>query len=520
MSQLDQSLLIFFIVYVLAVIGISLYRTNRAQEMADQVLAGRNVGPITTGLSAASSLERSWVLIVFPAVAAGFRAFVVTLVVSAAVGLWLSWRLIGPRLRRYTFAAQNSLTLPEFLERRFNDHTGILRVLAAVLTLMFVLFYVSAGIMAGGLLFNAAFDLNEGIGGIITIVVVLAYVFIGGYVVIARTDVFQSIIVLVGLVVLAIGLFAVADEPTRGVADTFRASFTDTYAWMTDDAPGYFVFLYIFSSVCIAFSFAQGAFGAQRLLQRFMAAKDESIMNTSRRISASWISAVFVLSVLAALFALNALPTEEATRLEATLRGGDVFRTDVGLTLYYDAAALIANPVVGAIALTALIAAVMSTTDSQMLIGASVATSDLPFVRNYAQRKRFEYALGAYMRVWIGRGMLVLIALLAWILAQFQPNSIIAFLAYAWAGMGCTFGPLVFLSLYWRRFNIQGAIASLLVGGLLTLVCAVLGLAFPWFVFFSALVLPVAVVVTLVTPAPSAAVQEQFDLVVGETETA
>ena len=207
MSQLDQTILIFFIVYVLAVIGISLYRTTQAQEMADHVLAGRRVGAITTGLSASSSLERGWAIFVLPALAIGFRFMVIGMAIAIILGLWGSWKLIGPRLRRFTYAAQNSLTLPEFLERRFDDRTGVLRLLAAVLTLVFVLFYVSAGIMAGGILFNIAFGVSTAVGGLMTILVVLAYIFIGGYVVVARTDVFQGIVTLLGVVILAVAVY-------------------------------------------------------------------------------------------------------------------------------------------------------------------------------------------------------------------------------------------------------------------------------------------------------------------------
>ncbi|MDE2817673.1 MAG: hypothetical protein OXM03_07905 [Chloroflexota bacterium] len=183
-------------------------------------------------------------------------------------------------------------------------------------------------------------------------------------------------------------------------------------------------------------------------------------------------------------------------------------------------AELIDSPILGAIALTAVVAAVMSTVDSQMLIGASVAASDLPFVRKYAQRKRFEFVLGAYMRVWIGRLMLVLIGLIAWLLASSHPGSIVTFLVYAWLGTGCTFGPVVFLSLYWRRFNLFGAMAALIAGGLLTIACAHFDVRFIVFGVLSLGVLPLAVLVTLVTKAPSAEVQESFDQGIAETESA
>ena len=504
MSQLDQTLLIFFIIYVLAVIGISLYRTNRAQEMADHVLAGRRVGAITTGLSASSSLERGWAMFILPALAFGFRYLVIGMAIAIILGLWASWKLVGPRLRRFTFAAQNALTIPEFLERRFDDRTGVLRVLAAVLTLLFVLFYVSAGAMAGGILFNIAFDISPEVGGLITILVVLAYIFIGGYVVVARTDVFQSIITLIGVVVLAIAVDVITGDPTAGIVNSI-GGIVDTIGGRTN------VFLFILFLVATV----QGAFGAQRLLQRFMAAKSEAIMNTSRRISTFWIFIIFGFSVILGLAAENALP-DGGIRL--VVSGGSP--NENGIQFFYWLAELIDNPILGAIALTAVIAAVMSTIDSQMLIGASVAASDLPLVRKYAQRKRFEFVLGAYMRVWIGRLMLVFLGLVAWLLALIQPNSIVTFLVYAWLGTGATFGPVVFLSLYWRRFNLYGAMAALIAGGLLTLVCAIMDVGFIVFGVLTLAVLPIAVVVTLVTKAPSPEVEEMFEQSLAKTETA
>jgi len=500
MSQLDQTLLIFFIVYVLAVIGISLYRTSQGQEMADHVLAGRRVGAITTGLSASSSLERGWALFILPAIAFGFRSLVMGMAIAIIIGLWATWKLIGPRLRRYTYAAQNSLTLPEFFERRFNDRTGVLRLVAAVLTLLFVVFYVSAGIMAGGILFNIAFDLNREIGGLITVLTVLAYIFIGGYVVVARTDVFQSIITLLGVVVLAVAVYVVADNPTAGITDSL-----DNFFGSVSNRSNIFLFFpFLLATV-------QGAFGAQRLLQRFMAAKSEAIMDTSRRLSTLWIFIIFAFSLVLGLFSENALPQGG---LRLAIEGE---RGEQGIQFFYWLAEFINSPILGAIALTAVVAAIMSTIDSQMLIGASVAASDLPLVRRYAQRKRFEYVLGAYMRVWVGRLMLILIGVVAWLLAMSQPNSIVTFLVYAWLGTGCTFGPVVFLSLYWRRFNLYGAMAALIAGGLLTLVCAVMDVRFIVFGVLSLGVLPLAVLVTLVTKAPSAEVQESFDQGIAET---
>ena len=504
MSQLDQSLLIFFIVYVLAVIGISLYRTNQVQEMADHVLAGRRVGAITTGLSASSSLERGWAMFILPAIAFGFRYLVVGMAIAIILGLWATWKLIGPRLRRFTYAAQNALTLPEFLERRFNERTGVLRVFAAILTLLFVLFYVSAGTMAGGILFNIAFGVSTAVGGLMTILVVLAYIFIGGYVVVARTDVFQSIITLIGVVVLAVAVYVVTDSPTAGIAD----SFGDAFVTIGDRVNVLLFVLFLVATV-------QGAFGAQRLLQRFMAAESEAIMDTSRRLSTLWIFIIFAFSVVLGLFAENALP-QGGIRL--VLSGGSA--SENGIQFFYWLAELIDSPILGAIALTAVVAAVMSTIDSQMLIGASVATADLPYVRRFAQRKRFEFVLGAYMRVWIGRLMLILIGVVAWLIALSQPNSVVTFLVYAWLGTGCTFGPVVFLSLYWRRFNLYGAMAALIAGGLLTLVCAFMDVRFIVFGVLSLGVLPIAVLATLATKAPSAEVQEAFDQGIAKTEAA
>lgn len=511
MSGFNLAFLIFFIIYVCVLLGISLYRTRGAQEMADHVLGGRQAGAITTGLSASSSLERGWALLVLPAIALEF-GFLVLIIGCATIvfGMWSAWRFMAPRIRRFTTGAQNALTLPELFERRFMDSTGALRVLAALLTIFFVIFYVSAGLLAGGRLLYIVFGLDVKVGGLITLLIVLSYIFLGGYMVVVRTDVFQSLLTIVGVLVLIAAMLFVTSNAAAELSTSFSQSWDHFISGGETDgvalAP---VFLFL-----IFLAFTQGVYGAQRLMYRFMAVKSEAIMVPSRRISSTWIFVLLGSCLLLGLVADIAFTQQGFLAERALIQESADEGRHGGTMLFYMSAQLFLNPVVGAFALTAIAAAVMSTIDSQLLVGSAVATTDLPFVRNFGQRRRFVYVLGAFARVWIGRLILIFIGVASWLLAIVQPQSVIALLSYAWVGMGGVFGPITILTLYWRRFNIWGAYAGLIVGGLITIVCTVMGIHPFMFGVLMVFVAPIVVVVTLLTSKPSAEVVGLFDQLV------
>ncbi len=495
--QFDPWILSIFIVYFVVLIGIALFRARQLRNMSDFVLAGRNVSSFTTALSTGSSATSGWTILVFPAMAFEMGVSALWIGVWIVAATWLVWVLMAKRLRRYTLAATDSLTSPEFFEKRFGDHTGTLRTIAAVITIFFVFFYVSSGFIAGAKLLENIFQVHHPQAVVITAIAVASYTLIGGFLAVSRTDVFQAFIMLSGFVIIVVTLFAISSDPfgpTASDTDGFWNPFTDVGGTVITP-------FYILSSL----GFGIGAFGAQRILQRFMAIESEKSIKPSRNMSMIWVTMTFLLSLSVGLFAYQAM--DEAGALDTVLNDPE--------RLYYIIVDTLFHPVVIGLLLTAVIAAVMSTADSQLLLASAVATDDLPFIR------RFAYSLQATSRVWLGRGLLVLIGAVAALYSIYFPDSVANLVVFAWGGMGAAFGPVTLLALYWRRFNFWGALAAMVSGTLLATLWGVMSGGPDFFggpiwdmnpatlAFF--LTFPIAYLATILTAQPSEEVTKLFD---------
>lgn len=497
--MLTTWVLIVFLAYFAVLIGIAVFRSRQMQEMSDYVLAGRRVGSFTSALSASSSTSSGWTMLVFPALAFVSGAVELWTAFGIVLGIWLTWTFLAKRLRRYTIAADNSLTFPEFFEKRFGDRWGVLRTLSAAITLFFIIFYISSGLIAGSKLLETVFGLDGIVGILVTLVAVTSYTFIGGFLAVSRTDVFQALIMLAGFIILPVTLLFITAEPFQGLENT-APGFWNPF---TDASGNAITVTFLLSAA----GWGLGAFGSQRILQRFMAVASEERIPASRNIGTLWSALIFTFGLLLGLIALPALG--EVGRLEEVAADPE--------RLYLVATAVFFHPVIAGVLLSAVIAAVMSTADSQLLLASAVATDDLPFIRRFAYAKRYVFVLGAFARVWLGRFLLVVIGLIAALISIFNPDSVFNFVSYAWGGMGAAFGPLILLALYWRRFNFWGALASMLSG---TVIASIWGYfsggpggimdiqpATPGFVF----AIPIAVAVTLLTAEPSERITETFD---------
>ena len=468
-------ILAVFFLYFASLIGIAVVRVRPMREMSDYVLGGRRMSSFTSALSASSSATSGWTMLVFPALAFSEGAVHLWTALSIVLGVWFVWTVMGKRLRRYTIL-EDSLTLPEFFEKRFADRMGILRGLAAVLTIFFIMIYIDSGLIAGAKLLETVFGVAWTPGVLVTLVAVTSYTFIGGFLAVSRTDVFQAMLMLAGFFALPIALIAMTGDPFQG-ADQ------DSDFWNPLTGPGGrgLTLAFILSTP----GWGLGAFGSQRILQRLMAVGGEKKIRQSRDIGTTWVFFIFGLGFLLGLVAKPALA--EAGIAVPDPEGVYIILADAFFT-----------PVVTGLLLTGVIAAVMSTADSQLLLASAIATDDLPVVKRYAYRIRYEYAavgmlfyktggpdwtpntkgwvldaptgdwrgftIGAYGRVWLGRLLLVMTGAAAAALALLFPNSIFDLVAYAWGGMGAAFGPPTILALYWSRFNLWGALASMVAG--------------------------------------------------------
>ncbi len=499
--MMDAWVLAVFIGYFAVLIGIAVFRARRMRAMSDYVLGGRQLSSFTTALSASSSTTSAWTILALPALAFAGGVTHLWTVVALVAGSWICWTVVAKRLRRYTVAADDALTLPEFLEKRFGDTSHVLRTLAALLTILFVIFYISSGLVAGAKLLESEFGVEYTPGILITLIAVASYTFIGGFLAVSRTDVFQSVLMLVGFMIVPLTLIVVAgDSLLRAGSDTpgFWNPLTDP-----DNNPITPVML------LSAVGWGLGFFGSQRILQRFMAIEGESSIPAGRSIGTIWIALMYTTAVVLGVIALPALT--EMDLLEAV---ADPER------IYLVVAVAFFHPVITGLLMTTLIAAVMSTADSQLLLASAVAADDVPVIR------RLTYSRAAYARVWIGRGLLVVIGIVAAVLALVAQESVLQLVTYAWGGMGAAFGPVTILALYWRRFNLWGAGAAIVTGTLVSSIWWVssggpggvmdIHPATPGFVAG----LLTAVAVALLTPPPKAATVRTFDQVIGQREAA
>ena len=436
-------IVLVFIAYFVVLIGIAVLRARNMGDMSDYVLGGRSVGYITSALSAASSTTSGWTMLVFPALAFAAGMMHMWTVVSIVGGAWLAWTTMARRLRRYTIATENSLTVPEFLEKRFEDDSGILRSIAAVIALYFITLYVCSGLIAGAKLLQVVFGLDatgpgHDIGVLVSLVAVVSYTFIGGFLAVSRTDVFQAMIMLAGFIIIPVTLLATVSNPFQAEGLEFAAGFWNP---LTDQSNEFLGVLFLLSTL----GWGLGAFGAHRILARFMAVDREENLGRSRNVGIVWAVLIFGFALLMGLVAAPALLDRGVMLPDAE-------------KLYLVVAETFFHPVIAGLLLTAVIAAVMSTADSQLLLASAIATDDLPLIR------RVAYSVQTRSRVWMGRGMLLLVGVAAAVISIASPESVYALVSLAWGGMGAAFGPVLLLALYWRRFNKWGALTAVASG--------------------------------------------------------
>lgn len=479
-----------FAVYFGGLIAIAIVGARRMRDMADYTLGGRRLSSFTAALSSGSSTTSAWTMLALPALAFTGGLVELWVPVCATIGIFLSWTLLARRLRRYSIAANNAVTIPEFLESRFGDTTGSLRAVSGLIAIFFVVFYVSSGLVGGSKLLEQIFGLDFETGVVLTLLAVGTYTFIGGFMAVSRTDVAQALLMLGSLCVLVVTLFFETEHPfghgaVAGFFDPFTRNDGSTTSW---------------AFVLSVSGWSIGGLGAHRILQRFMALEREDRVRQGRNIALMWLIAVYGLAFLVGMIARPAL-------LEAGMLGAVVDTERV----YFVVSEVFFHPVVLGALLTAVIAAVMSTADSQLLLASAIATDDLPVL------KRIAEGLAANSRVWMGRGLLAVIGVVSAVMSVWFPDSVFNLVSYAWGGMGAAFGPVMILGLYWRRFNVWGAGTAVVAGTLAaTLWQFVSGgpggiwdisPATPAF----AISMLTSIAATLLTPAPSRDVLDLYD---------
>lgn len=483
-----------FIVYICLMMFIGYLAWRRTKNLSDYILGGRRLGSWVTAMSASASDMSGWLLLGLPgyAYAAGLEAGWIAL--GLLIGTYFNWRLVAARLRHYSVIAGNSQTLPEFFENRFHDKTRLLRTVSAFFILLFFLFYTSSGLVAGGKLFNAVFDLPYHWAVTAGVLVIVIYTFFGGFLAVSWTDLFQGL--LMALALLIVPLIAISSLGGWGATLSTVSETNPALLNALTDAKNEPLGLFAIISLM---AWGLGYFGQPHILARFKAIRSVADVPAARRIAVSWVSITLICSVLVGLVGI--------VYLEQPLQGAD---TEKVFILLVDA---LFNPVIAGLCLAAILAAIMSTADSQLLVSAAAFTSDLykPFFRRAASEQEL---------IWTGRIAVLVIAVIGLVLAWDPERKVLDLVAYAWAGFGAAFGPTLILSLYWRRMNRYGALAGIIVGGLTVVIWRQLsgGLfdlyeIVPGFIFSMLSI----VVISLLTHSPEKAVLLDFDKVSGES---
>lgn len=433
--DIQTPILITFIGYLALMMGIGYWAYRKTDTVDDYILGGRKMGPAVTALSVGASDMSGWLLLGLPGAVYLSGLGEAWIGFGLVFGAWLNWLFVAKRLRIYTQVANNSLTLPDFFENRFNDSHGLLKLVSALTILIFFTFYASSGMVGGAILFEKVFGLDYTVALLIGSFIIVSYTFVGGFFAVSWTDFFQGCLMLIALIIVPVSIFS---QP-------------DTQAGFEQIDPAMLSFINENTTVIGLVSllaWGLGYFGQPHILSRFMAIGSPKDLVLSRRIAMTWM----IVSLFGAL---------------ATGIAGSLYFAAEPLenseTVFIHLAHAAFNPWVGGLLIAAILSAIMSTIDSQLLVCSSVITEDFYLKWLHPQASSKELML-------VGRIGVIAIALVAGVVALNPESSVLGLVSYAWAGFGAAFGPVVLLSLFWQGYSRNGAIATILVGAITVVV--------------------------------------------------
>lgn len=497
-------ILITMAAYLAWVVAIGFKFSKKNKDTDDFFLGGRKLGPLVTAMSAEASDMSSWLLLGLPGVAylAGLPEAVWT-ALGLAVGTYLNWLIVAKRIRRYSIKL-DAITVPEFFTKRYRDSKHILQFVAALIIVVFFVPYTGSGFAACGKLFSSLFGMDYHVAMIVSALVIAVYTTLGGFLAASTTDFIQSIVMTIAIVVV-FGFGASVAGGWGAVMDNARAlpgylNLTQGYDVATGTAATYSTL-----SIASTLAWGLGYFGMPHILLRFMAARKESELKMSRRIASIWVVISMAVAVLIGIVGLGmskvgAIPTLEGSDSE---------------TVLVKIAELLASKgwifaIIAGVILAGVLAATMSTADSQLLAAASGVTEDI-------LAAKLGVKLDPKKKMLIARLAVIAISLIGIVVAWNPNSSVFKIVSFAWAGFGATFGPIVLLALFWKRSNLQGAVAGMISGGIVIFVwkfvIAKLGGVFAIYELLPAFIIAIIVnvVVSLLTKAPSEDIVREFE---------
>jgi SSS family solute:Na+ symporter/sodium/proline symporter len=419
--------------YFALMLGIGLWAWKKSTgDVSGYLLGGRRLSPSVAALSAGASDMSGWLMLGLPGAAFVSGLSASWIAIGLFVGALLNYLIVAPRLRVHTERTGDSITIPQFFEKRFGDQSHLLRAVSAVVIIIFFTLYTSAGVVSGGKLFESAFGTDYAIGLWVTAGVVVAYTLFGGFLAVSLTDFVQGIIMFVALVLLPLVAFTALDGQFGSAVTAANPKAFDIFGDLTLVA--------IISSL----AWGLGYFGQPHIIVRFMAVRSVRDVPAMRNIGMGWMGVALI----------GALATGLTGAAYVGRSGTAVADPE---TIFIILSRLLFDPLITGFLLAALLAAIMSTISSQLLVSSSSLTED--FYRIYLRRNASQKEL-----VTVGRLSVAGVALVAILLAYDPDNTILGLVANAWAGFGAAFGPIVILALTWKRLTRNGALAGIIAG--------------------------------------------------------
>ena len=477
--------LLAIVIYMVAMLAIGWYAFVRTKNLNDYMLGGRGLGPAVTALSAGAADMSGWLLMGLPGAIYLNGLVDAWIAIGLTIGAYLNWLFVAPRLRVYTQVASDSITIPSFLDNRLRDNTKAIRIAAGIIILVFFTFYVSSGMVAGGKFFTSSFGYDYHTGMLIVSGVVVAYTLFGGFLAVSYTDFLQGLTMFLALVTVPlIGLFL-----TGGLGETINS-----IKAVNPEHLSLFASTATVAGVVSSVAWGLGYFGQPHIIVRFMALKSVKEAKSARRIGIGWM--IFSLA--------GAIATALVGVAYYQQNGGELADAE---TVFIVLGQILFHPFVAGIMLAAILAAIMSTISSQLIVTSSALVEDIYKALFNKTAKDAHY-------VFVGRLAVLFVSIIAAFLAWNPDNSILDLVGFAWAGFGAAFGPIILLALYWRKLTNIGALVGMISGAVVAFIWGkVPSLASTLYEIVPGFIacLLVAVVVSLVTYKPNSEIEAEFD---------
>lgn len=433
---MNNAVILAFFCYFIILLFIGLASYHRQKSSADFIVGGRSLNFWVIALSAHASDMSSWLFMAFPATLYVRGLSQIWMAIGLLLGMWLTWQFVSKGLRAST-EQYDSYTLPTFFERRFKDTSGAIRIVTALMTVVFLTSYLAAGLMSMGILLESIFHVDYFVGLSVATLVVIAYTFTGGFITVAWTDLFQALFLLG--VILLVPLTAFFTLPEGFDSIKAEAAARNIGLELIDSGSTESILTILF----LVFGWGLGYFGQPHIVTKFMGIRDTEELTKSKYVGMLWMVVTLGAAAFVGLVGIPYFPEQ--------LQDPELVFVEIVKTLFH--------PFVAGIFLCGVISATMSTMDSQILVAASVLSED--FYKHFRKKDISDSHM-----LWATRICVILISLIALFISFNRSSSILDSVYYAWTGLGCAFGPLMLMSLYYKNATRYGAIAGILTGGI------------------------------------------------------